>query len=141
MSFRIWLSLALIAPLVAPANATACSNLTKEGARKQRETHERYLRERTDKIIRGTWRAYPPENSEEEYATRGHIEVTKRGKTVRYRFSMRNEINCGFPNYSVDNEAYGFFYLKKDEDPDPEDDDDGFVDNFGYVHFRPLNQE
>jgi hypothetical protein len=136
------LSLALLAALAVPTNSLACSTLTKEGARKQRTTQERYLREESDKIIRGTWHPYQPENDpENDYATRGHIEVTNRGKTVRYRVSMHGEINCGFPNYYVDDGAYGYFYLKKDENPDAEDGDDGFVDNFGYVHFKPSKRK
>jgi hypothetical protein len=142
MNLRIWLSLSMLAALSVPANALACSTLTKEGAKELRKTQERYLRKESDKIIRGTWNSYQPENDPElEGGTRGHIELTKRGKTVRYRVFIRGEINCGFPNYSVEDGAYGLFYLKKDEDPDTDDDADGFVDNFGYVHFKPLKRK
>ena len=142
MNLRIWLSLTMLASLSVPANALACSVLTKERANEQRKTEERYLREKSDKVIRGIWHVYQPANDPElEHGTMGHIELTKNGKTVRYRVLMRGEINCGFPNYSVEDGAYGLFYLKKDEDPDANDNADGFVDNFGYVHFKPLKRK
>ena len=142
MNLRIWLSLNMLAALSVPAETVACSMLTKEGAKELRKTQERYLREESDKVIRGTWHVYQPANDTElEGGTLGHIEVTKGRKTVLYRVFVAGEINCGFPNYSVEDGAYGLFYLKKNDDPEAEDDADGFVDNFGYVHFKPLKRK
>ena len=138
MKGHVFIGAILLTVLLTPQSAMACPNLTKAGERMKREREKLYLRENSNKIVRGVWRAdEPARNPGEDYLITGYVEVSKGGKVLRYRVSIPGEINCGFPNYYVDNGDEGRFYLRKSEYPDDDDADDGFIDHYRYVHFKP----
>ncbi len=117
----------------------ACPSLTPEGLAQFQRYKTRYLAEESDKRITGTFHL-EGEVVEEEWDSQariGYVDVTTRRGMRRYRIYLRDVINCGFPNYYVQDGERGIFYLKRDEDPDPDDLEDGVIDNFSFVHFEP----
>ena len=138
--------LALLSIFIFPDVASACTTMDRAGELERKKQEDQYLREETTLIVRGTWHAELPKlgsDVDPELAnegTLGFIDVKKGREKIRYRVWLRNEINCGFPNYSLDDGAYGKFYLKADDDPDDDDMEGGVIDNFGFVHFKPLRR-
>ncbi len=130
---------ALVASTALETPVHACATLSPDGLREFERYKARYLAEERDEKITGTFhfeREYVDE--EGDYWGRvGHVVVKTRKGERRYRFFLRDVINCGFPSYYVQDGDRGTFYLKKDEDPDPDDLEDGVIDNFSFVHFEP----
>ncbi|OBV12187.1 hypothetical protein [Erythrobacter dokdonensis] len=130
---------ALVANTALETPVYACATLSPEGLREFERYKARYLAEESDKRITGTF--YLEEETYDEEDNRwwrvGYVDVETRTGTRRYRFYLRDVINCGFPYYYVQDGERGTFYLKKDEDPDPDDLEDGVIDDFAFVHFEP----
>ncbi|UYV14578.1 hypothetical protein [Porphyrobacter sp. ULC335] len=130
---------ALVATTSLETPVHACATLSPEGLRKFERYKSRFLAEESDKRITGTFHLeWEYLDEQENYQARvGYVEVETRRGVHRYQLFIPDEINCGFPNYDVQDGRRGTFYLKKDEDPDPDDLEDGVIDNFAFVHFEP----
>ena len=116
--------------------AHACASLTPQGVRMLERQQARFLAEEADKRVTGTWHLLEEGATEDGDTYRsGEVEVETRRGLIRYRLTIPEIINCGFPNYYVEDGQRGVFYLRKDEDPEPDDPDDGYIDNFYFVHF------
>lgn len=117
--------------------AFACSTLTPEGEALKLKREQSFLRTETDRVVVGTWRFV-----QDEYPDDGHrpgaVEVARGKRTVYYRLDLPEEINCGFPFYFLEDGDHGRFYLKRNDAPESDDGEDGFIDNFSFVHFVPM---
>jgi hypothetical protein len=92
-------------------------------------------------VVVGTFRADPGgREANDDYSLGGVIEAEWRGRIDRYRVRVRGEINCGFPNYHVEDGSYGRFFLDRVDYPEDDDRADGSIDNYRYVHFESLEQ-
>ena len=137
MKTRLAFGAMLVLMIVGAQPAFACATLTPKGEAKEREREQRFLRAETDRIIVGTWHVSKGERSDDG-ATVGVVDLVKGKKTETYRLSLPGEINRGFPFYFLKDGDHGRFYLKRSDDPENDDADDGFVDNFRFVHFVPI---
>ncbi|MBP6030086.1 MAG: hypothetical protein KA533_01510 [Sphingobium sp.] len=117
----------------------ACPNLTPSGEAKRERQEANFLRQKSDKRVRGTFEFMPGQSTNFDSEFRDGMILGADGR--RYRVSIPNEINCGFPYYFLKDGDSGFFYLEKSEVPEDDDLVDGFIDNYDYVHFRSAQRD
>ena len=131
-----WLILvaALAVVCVAAADANACYRLTPAGEAERERQEAKWLRKNSDRIVTGTWHLTEESSEENGYFRIGYVEVGSGKRLVKYRLSIPDVINCGFPYYYVKDGEEGRFYLERD-DPESDDADDGFIDAYDYLHF------
>ena len=142
MRTHLFIAALSLTALAYSEQAMACATLSEAGQRIQQEQQERYLREKSDTIVRGVWHVDKVEpNPDDDYSTRGYIEVGRGKSKFRYRVSIPGTINCGFPYYYLKDGDVGHFYLKRDEFSDDNELEDGFFDDYTYVHYKPLKQD
>ncbi|WP_260582829.1 hypothetical protein [Sphingopyxis sp. PET50] len=136
----IVLGAVLVLAFASARPASACWKQTPAGEAQERKREKSWLRKNSDKVVTGTWHLL--EEGADEYSgyrMTGYIEALRGKRVERYRTSFVPEINCGFPNYYVNDGDKGRFYLEHD-DPDPDDGEDGFIDAYDYVHFVPAGE-
>ena len=129
------LSLAVGAAAI-PTEAQACGTLTPEAAARRDRQQARWLYRETDLKVRGTFVETPRPEGDQQDDNFDRMGIVTAADGRRYRLMIPGVINCGFPNYYVDNGSTGLFYLKRSEYPDDKDSADGVIDNYRFIHFR-----
>jgi len=125
---------------ILPGAGQACTTLSPEGEAKRERQQARWLRKETDLKVRGSF-SERQDSEDLEFQTVFITGVITTDDGRRYRISVPQFINCGFPYYFVDDGSEGLFYLKRSKYREDRVGADGVIDNYDFIHFRPDEDE
>ncbi|HZG31902.1 MAG TPA: hypothetical protein VEZ59_01440 [Sphingopyxis sp.] len=130
---------ALVLVCMGSVDAQACHQLTPAGEAERARQEAKWLRKNSDRIVTGIWHLIEERSEANDYRQTGYVEDGSGKQADRYRLSIDNVINCGFPFYNLEDGDRGRFYLERNEveldSDDLGDAEDGFIDAYGYLHF------